>query len=88
VFMSFCRSSDVILRYVNTLNVIRYFLRTSLLGDRVVLETENGRPQSLASMPFLFQTHVVRFGLRTPGVARQLANAHVIRMVNPRTGNH
>ncbi|XP_052812345.1 uncharacterized protein LOC128239931 isoform X2 [Mya arenaria] len=53
--------------------------------DRIILETEPGRPQSLASLPFLFESLVVRFGLRTPGAANNLENKHAIDFENTDT---
>ncbi|XP_052812395.1 uncharacterized protein LOC128239967 isoform X2 [Mya arenaria] len=53
--------------------------------DRIILETEPGRPQSLASLPFLFESLVVRFGLRTPGAEGHLDNKHVIEFENTET---
>ncbi|WAR26525.1 PXDN-like protein [Mya arenaria] len=53
--------------------------------DRIILETEPGRPQSLAGLPFLFESHVVRFGIRTPGAASNLDNKHVIDLENTNT---
>ncbi|WAR10475.1 hypothetical protein MAR_035551 [Mya arenaria] len=53
--------------------------------DRIILETEPERPQSLASLPFLFESLVVRFGLRTPGANSRLDNKHVIEFLNTDT---
>ncbi|WAR10113.1 hypothetical protein MAR_035189, partial [Mya arenaria] len=53
--------------------------------DRIILETEPERPQSLASLPFLFESLVVRFGLRTPGAFCQLDNKHEIEFENKDT---